>query len=88
MQIVCVYVYSNQGNNVKSYKTQRYYLKKGYIKNYNVIINLRNLYDQPTGFDIERYGSIRQVTTGQGEDYITCLLDYDYIKLQTNSSTD
>ena len=51
------------------------------MKNYNVIINGTNFYDQPIDSDIKRYKEIRKVATGQGEDYTTrCLLDYNYIK--------
>ena len=32
-------VYSNQDNNTKRFKSQRYYLPKGVTKNYNFIIN-------------------------------------------------
>ena len=57
------------------------YLPKGIIKNYNVIINGENFYDQPIDSDIKRYEEIRKVVTGQGEDYTTgCLLEYEYIK--------
>ena len=56
-----------------------YYLPKGIIVNYNVIINGKNFYDQ--AIDIKRYEEIRKLTTGQGECYTTgCLLDYGYIK--------
>ena len=30
-----VLIYSNEDNNAKTYKVQRYYLPKGIIKNYN-----------------------------------------------------
>ena len=57
------------------------YLPKGIIKNYNVIINGENFYDQPIDSDIKRYEEIRKVVTGQVEDYTTgCLLEYEYIK--------
>ena len=50
-------------------------------KNYNMIINGKNLYGQAIDSDIKRYEQIRKLTTGQDEDYTTgCLLDYDYIK--------
>ena len=76
-----VLVYSNQDANSKRFKTRRYYLPKGIIDNYNVIINGKNFYDQPIDSDIKRYEEIRKLTTGHGEDYATaCLLDYDYIK--------
>ena len=75
-----VLVYSSQDANSKRNKTQRYYLAKGIIKNYNVI-NGKSFYDQAIDPDIKRYEEIRKFTTGQGEDYTTgCLLDYDYIK--------
>ena len=76
-----VLVYSNQDADCKRFKTRRYYLLKGIIKNYNVIINEENFYDQPIDSDIKRYEEIRKLTTGQGEYYTTgCLLNYKYIK--------
>ena len=64
------------------FKTQRYYLPKGIIKNYNVIINGKKNYDQPIDSDIKRLEEIRKLQTGEGEDYTTkCLLDYEYIKI-------
>ena len=73
--------YSNQDNNSKRCKTFKYYLPKDIIKNYNVLINGRNFYDQPIDPDIKWYEEIRKLTTGQGEEYTTrCLLDYEYIK--------
>ena len=58
-------VYSIQDENAKRYKVQRYYLPKGAIKNYNVIINGNNFYDQPIDSDIKRSKEIRNLTTGQ-----------------------
>ena len=76
-----VSVYTNHGDNVKRFNTWKYYLPKGTIKNYNVIINAKDFCDQPINFDTKRYEEIRKLTTEQGEDYNTgCLLDYDYIK--------
>ena len=49
-------------------------------KSYNVIINGKNFYDQPTIADIKLYEEIRKLT-GHGKDYTAgCLLDYEYIK--------
>ena len=74
-------VYLNRDNDVKQFKTRRYYLTKGRIKNYNVIVNGKNFYDQPIDSDIKRYKEIRQLTTVKVEDYTTwCLLDYEYTK--------
>ena len=76
-----VLVYSNQDDAFKIFKAKRYYLPKGIIDNYNVIINGKNFYDQVIYSDIKRYGEIRKLTTGQGEDYTTgYLLDYGYVK--------
>ena len=76
-----VLVYSNEDNNSKMYKAKRYYLPKGVIKNYNVIINGETFFDQPIDSDIKRYEEIRKLTTKEGIDYTTgCLLDRDYIE--------
>ena len=46
-----------------------------------MIINGKIFYNQAIDSDIKRYEEIRNLTTGQGEDYTTgCLLDYEYIK--------
>ena len=74
-------VYLNRNNDVKWFDARKYYLPKGIIKYYNVIINVKNFYDQASDSNIKQYDEIRKLTTGQGEDYTTgCLLDYDYIK--------
>ena len=65
----------------KRFKTRRYYLPKGIIKNYNIIINGKNFYDDAIDSDIKLYEEIRKLTTGQGEGCTTeCLLHYDNIK--------
>ena len=38
-----VLVYINHANNVKRFNARKYYLRKGIIKNYNVIINGKKL---------------------------------------------
>ena len=74
-------VYSNKNENEKRYKARSYYLPKGVIRNYNIIINGKNFYDQPTDSDIKRYEEIRKLTTGEDGDYTTkYLLHYGYIK--------
>ena len=53
-----------------------YYLPKVEIKDYNVMIDGKNFFDQPI-----IYENIRKIATGQGDDYTTgCLLDYFYFK--------
>ena len=57
-----------------------YYLPNVEIKNYNIIINGKNLFDQPIKNNKVTYEN-RKIATGQGDDYITgCLLDYPYFK--------
>ena len=76
-----VLVYTNEDNNAKRFNAQKFYLPKDIIKNYNVIINGKNFFDQPIDSDIKRYEEITKLTTEQSKDYTTgCLLDYDYIK--------
>ena len=52
---LCVLIYSNKDDNAKRYKAGKYSLSKGFIKNYNIIINGKNFYDQPIDSDIKRY---------------------------------
>ena len=76
-----VLVYINQDANAKRFNARKFYLKKGISKNYNIVIDGKNFYDQPIDSDIKRYEEIRKLTTVQGEDYTKeYLLDYDYIK--------
>ena len=76
-----VLVYLLRDNDAKRFETQRYYLPKGIIKNYKVIFNGKNFYDQPIGSDIKLYEEIRKLTAGKGEYYTT---DVHYIM---NTST-
>ena len=51
------------------------------IKDYNVLIDGRNFFDQPIKSDLRTYDNIRKIATGQDDDYTTrCLLDYLYFK--------
>ena len=58
-----------------------YYLPKVEIKDYNVMIDGRNFFDQPINSMNKTYENIRKIATGKGDDYTTgCLLDYPYFK--------
>ena len=58
-----------------------YYLSKVEIKDYNVMIDGKNVFDQPINSMTKTYENIRKIATGQGDDYTTgCLLDYSYFK--------
>ena len=55
------------------------------MKDYNVMIDRKNLFDQPVKNDKVTYENIRKISTGQGDDYTTgCLLDYTYFKKYYN----
>ena len=58
---------------------ERYYLPNVEIKDYNIMINGENFFDQPIKNNKVTYENIRKIATGQGDDYTTgCLLDYSY----------
>ena len=45
------------------------------------MINGRKCFDQPVKIDMRTNDNIRNIVTGQGDDYaIDCLLDYPYFK--------
>ena len=56
-----------------------YYLPTVEIKDYNIMINGENFFDQPIKNNKVKYENIRKIATSQGDDYTTgCLLDYPY----------
>ena len=72
----------NPANDTAGIKNnKKYFLPRGEIKNYNILIDGRNFYDQPFNDIIKQYNEVRKVSTGYGDDYTTgCLLDYAYFK--------
>ena len=57
----------------------KYYLPIVEIKDYNIMINGENIFDQPIKNNKVTYENIRKINTGQRDDYTTgCLLDYSY----------
>ena len=57
----------------------KYYLPTVEIKDYNVMIDGKNFFDQPVKSSVRTYDDIRKMATGQGDDYTNgCLLDYNY----------
>ena len=58
-----------------------YYLPKVEIKNCNVMIDGKNVFDQPINSMNKTYENIRKIAIGQGDDYTNCcLLNYFYFK--------
>ena len=57
------------------------YLPKVELKDYNVMVDGRNFFDQPIRSMTKTYENIRKIAIGQEDDYATgCLLDYPYFK--------
>ena len=60
---------------------KQYYLPTVEIKDYNVMIDGRNFFDQPIKNDLKTYDNTRKIATGLDDDYVTgCLIDYPYFK--------
>ena len=60
---------------------RKYLVPRVDITSYNVLIDGRNFYDQPTNDSIRKYDEIRKIATGKGDNYATgCLLDSNYFK--------
>ena len=60
---------------------RKYFLPRGKINNYNVLIDGRNVYDQPINGLIKQYDEVTKVSTGHDNDYTTgSLLDYVYFR--------
>ena len=58
-----------------------YYLSNVELKDYNIMINGENFFDQPIKNNKITYENIKEIATCQGDDYTTgCLLDYPYFK--------
>ena len=79
-----------RGDNVTNEDWYRkYFLPRLKIKNYNIEIDGRNLFDQSINDLIKKYDEVRKMSIGQGDDYMTgCLLAFAYFekKLQINCS--
>ena len=60
---------------------KRYYIRNVEIKDYNVMIDGKNIFDQPINSNFKTYDNIKKISTGKGDDYTTgCLLDYMHFK--------
>ena len=68
-------------NDAQRTSNKRYYIPNVEIKDYNVMINGKNVFDQPVKNDKVTYKNIIKIAIGQRDDYTTaCLLDYTYFK--------
>ena len=58
-----------------------HYLTKVEIKDHNVMIDGKNVFNHPINNNIKTYENIRNIAIGKGDDCTTgCLLDYSYFK--------
>ena len=68
-------------NDAQRTNIKKYYIPNVEIKNYNIMLDGKNVFDQPVKNDKISYENIRKISTGQRDDYTTsCLLDYTYFK--------
>ena len=68
-------------NDAQRTSNKRYFIPNVEIKDYNVMIDGKNFFDQIVKNNKVTYDNIRKSSTGQGDDYTTgCLLDYIYFK--------
>ena len=68
-------------NDTQRTSAKGYYLPNVEIKDYNIMINVENFFDQPVKDNKVTCENIRKIATGKGDDYTTgCLLDYPYFK--------
>ena len=69
--------YNTEGNNQVSIDSSRkYFLPRVKIENYSIEIDGRNFYDLSINDSIKQYDEVRQISTGQGDDYAT---GYDWL---------
>ena len=59
---------------------KKYFLPRVKIENYNIKFYGKNFYDQPINDSIKQYDETRKISTGQGDDYTGCLLDFAYFE--------
>ena len=68
-------------NDTQRTSAKDYYLPNVEIKDYNIMINGENFFDEPIKNNKVTYENIRKIATGQGDDYTAgCLLNYPYFK--------
>ena len=68
-------------NDAQRTSNKRYYIPNVEIKDYNVMTDGKNFFDEPVKNDKVTYENISKIIIGQGDDYTTgCLLDYTYFK--------
>ena len=70
-------------NDAQRTSNKRYfiYIPNVELKDYNVMIDGKNFFDEPVKNDKVTYKNVRKIAIAQVDDYTTgCLLDYTYLK--------
>ena len=68
-------------DNAQRTSYNRYFFPTVKMKDYNVMIDGQNFFDQPVKNILKSYDNIRKTITGRGDYYTTgCSLDYLYVK--------
>ena len=68
-------------NDDQRISSKRYFIPNVEIKEYNVMIDGKNFFDQPVKNDKVTYENVRKIATVQGDDYtMGCLLYYIFFK--------
>ena len=77
-----LFAYDAANNNKAGIKSnKKNFFPRAKIKNFNVLIDGRNFYDQPIHDLIKQYDEVRETSIEQGDDYTTvCILDDAYFK--------
>ena len=69
-----IFVWSFQNKDDRKVSTGYYF-----PKDYKIMIDGKNFFDQPAKSDIRTYDNIQRIVTVQGDDYTTgCLLNYNF----------
>ena len=75
--VYCLLPYLRGNNLATENSHNKYFLPRLKIENYNIEIDVRNVYDEAINDSIKQYNEIRKISLGQGDDYTTgCLLDF------------
>ena len=75
------HINNSNTNRVERNGYTKYFLPRVDIKDYNILNDGRDFYDQNISEDFKKHEELRKVMTGRDEDYNTgSLLDYDYWK--------
>ena len=82
---VAAYNNTNGNNKIEMDTHKKYILPIKYLTKFNVLIDGRNVYNQPISDEIRNYDQLRNSATGKSDDYTTgSLLDYKYFKDRYN----